>query len=232
MNSLPRSIPLILMVSLMGFAYNGKAQSTKAFKKLSSHEKCWVYFHPFKAKKAYKVSKEVNKTIDSILKVGNMGSHHAGNQLDAFKHAFWMWSLAEKIGYKSAKSLGKQHEKGNYEFHLQHKLEDNTTPDKVSCEMDLYNNNIGLELYQKHKKEKLSKKERIELVKQAVVTGKMRMIYQTRSGVYLDALGRAIPKEKYFGLWENSKCLVPSTSRFLMTDNKSNSLNLFQNNKQ
>ncbi len=205
------------------------AQVSKSFKKLSSYEKCWVYFHPFKAKRAYKISKEVNKTIDSILKVGDMENHHAGNQLDAFKHAFWMWSLAERIGYKSAKSLGEKHEKGNYEFHLQYKLEDRTTPDKVSCEMDLYNNSVGLELYQKYKHKKLSKQQHIAIVKEAVVIGKMRMIYQTTSGVYLDALGYKIPKEKYFGVWENPKCLVPSSSQFLMTDNQSKSLNLLQN---
>ncbi|NJB81433.1 DUF6973 domain-containing protein [Wenyingzhuangia aestuarii] len=226
-----KSTWVLLFVFLAGIS--GYSQSSKkAFKKLSSPEKCWVVFHPFKAKRAYRVTKEVEQVIDSIRQIGNMGTHHAGNQLDAFKHAFWMWSLAEEIGWRSAKSLGDQHEKGNYEFHKEHKLEDRTTPDKVSGEMDLYNNAVGIRLYKKYKKQKLTQQERIEKVKEAVLRGEMRMIYQTYSGKYLDATGRLIPKNEYYGVWENSKCLVPSTSIFLMADNKSKSLNLSQNIKK
>ncbi len=221
---------LMLMLCLSLACYSQK--SKKAYKKLSNSEKCWVIFHPFKAKKAYRVTQTVKKDIDSLMKVGDMGKHHAGNQLDAFKHAFWMWSLAEKIGLRAAKSLGEEHEKGNYEFHKEHKLEDRTTPDKVSGEMDLYNNAVGLKLYKKYKKLDLSKKERIEKVKEAVLNGEMRMIYQTYSGKYVDATGNIIPKKEYYGLWENKKCLVPSTSIFLMADNKSKSLNLLQNIQQ
>jgi len=218
---------LVFLTSLSGYGQSVK----KAYKKLSRSEKCWVFFHPLKAKRAYRVTKKVEKTIDSIKEVGDIGTHHAGNQLDAFKHAFWMWSLAEEIGWRSAKSLGDQHEKGNYEFFKEHKLEDRTTPDKVSGEMDLYNNAVGISLYKKYKKQHLSIKERIEKVKKSVLEGKMRMIYQTYSGKYLDARGRILPKNKYYGVWENSKCLVPSTSIFLMADNKSKSLNLLKTNK-
>lgn len=223
---------LLFLFMVLFIGQNSVAQSSKkAYKKLSSYEKCWVLTHPFKAKRAHRISKAVNKDIDSILKVGNMGNHHAGNQLDAFKHAYWMWSLAEEIGWRSARSLGKQHEKGNYEFHLEHKLEDRTTPDKVSSEMDLYNNAVGINLYKKYRKMKLSKQQRMKIVKDAVVRGKMKMIYQTLSGKYLDASGNVIAKNKYYGLWENDKCLVPSTSLFLMGDNKSKSLN-FHKTKQ
>ena len=158
---------------VLGILNNTYSQSYKRYKSLSSAEKCWVIFHPFKAKRAYRVSREVEQTTDSILNIGVMGNHHVGNQLDAFKHAFWMWSLAEEIGWRSARSLGKQHEKGNYEFYKEHKLEDGALPDKISSEMDLYNNNVGLALYKEHKKEDLSKGERIEIVRQAVIDGKM-----------------------------------------------------------
>lgn len=221
---------VLLFVFLTTLSSYGQSVK-KAYKKLSKSEKCWVIFHPFKAKRAYRVTKKVKKIIDSIKDVGEMGRHHAGNQLDAFKHAFWMWSLSEEIGWKSAKSLGNQHEKGNYEFFKEHKLEDRTTPDKVSGEMDLYNNAAGIRLYKKYKKQHLSVKERIEKVKEAVLKGEMRMIYQTYSGKYLDARGRIIAKNEYYGVWDNAKCLVPSTSNFLMADNKSKSLNLLKTNK-
>ncbi|NIJ44070.1 hypothetical protein FHR24_000509 [Wenyingzhuangia heitensis] len=222
----------VLLLALLFTTVASSQSSKKAFKKLSSAEKCWVIFHPFKAKRAYRVTKEVKQVVDSILHTQNMGNHHAGNQLDAFKHAFWMWSLAEEIGWRSAKSLGDQHEKGNYQFFKEHKLEDRTTPDKVSGDMDLHNNSIGIKLYKLYKKQHLSQKERIEKVKEAVLRGEMRMIYQTHSGKYLNANGYLIPKKEYYGVWDNAKCLVPSTSIFLMADNKSKSLNLPQNIKQ
>lgn len=221
---------LLLFMFLMTISGHGQSYK-KAYKKLSSQEKCWVLFHPFKAKKAYRITNKVKKVIDSIRKKGEMGTHHAGNQLDAFKHAFWMWSLSEEIGWKSAKSLGKSHEKGNYEFFKEHKLEDRTTPDEVSGEMDFYNNSIGIELYKKFKKQKLTQLERIEKVKEAVLKGKMKMIFQTDSGKYLDATGHIIPKNEYYGLWKNPKCLVPSTAIFLKADNKTKSLDLHKNFK-
>jgi len=205
--------------------------SVKAYKKLSSAEKCWVLFHPFKAKRAYKETKKVQQVVDSIKKTGDLGTHYIGNQLDAFKHAFWMWSLAEEIGCRSARSLGRQHERGNKQYYKAHKLEDTTTPDKVSGEMDLFNNAVGIALYKKHRKEGLTKFERIEKIREAVLQGEMRMIFQTYSGAFLDTTGEVIPKEKYYGVWENDKCLVPSTSVFLIADNKSKSLNLYKNRK-
>lgn len=217
---------LFLLFLAMGIVNTTYSQSLSGYKKLSSAEKCWVIFHPFKAKRAYRVSQEVEYTIDSILKIGVMGNHHVGNQLDAFKHAFWMWSLAEEIGWRSARSLGKQHEKGNYQFYKKHKLEDGVLPDKVSSEMDLHNNSVGLALYKKHKKEHLSKKERIDIVRQAVVEGKMKMIYQTKNRQYIDSTGQIIPKKEHYGLWENRKCLVPSRAEYLMVDNKTKYLNL------
>ena len=218
---------LVFLFFIGAYTFNTvNAQAAKGYKKLSSAEKCWVILHPFKAKRAYRVSKEVEQTIDSILNIGVMGNHHVGNQLDAFKHAFWMWSLAEEIGWRSARSLGKQHEKGNYEFYKKHKLEDGVLPDKISSEMDLYNNSVGLALYKEHKKEDLSKRERIEIVRQAVIDGKMKMIYQTKNRQYIDSLGQIIPKEEHYGLWENRKCLVPSRAEYLMVDNKSKYLNL------
>lgn len=211
--------PLLILFFLIGFVNPTNAQSyKKGFKKLSRAEKCWIVFHPFKANKAYKISKEVSRITDSILKTETLGLHHNGNQLDAFKHAFWMWSLADKIGYKSANSLGKQHEKGNYQFYKKHKLEDGVLPDKISSEMDLINNSVGLLYYKKYKNELISKNKKIELLKQAVLNGEMRMISQTIKREYIDKTGQIIPQEEYYGLWENKKCLVPTRAEYLMVD--------------
>ena len=219
-----------ILTLLIGFGIWNvtEAQTYEKFKKLSSPEKCWVIFHPFKAKRAKRVTDEVIATIDSISKADKI-VHKTGNQLDAFKHAFWMYSLAEEIGWRSAKSFGIQHEKGNYEFYQQHKLEDGELPDKVSGDMDLHNNAMGLELYKTHKKEHLSKKEIIKVVRRAVVEGKMKIIAQSSTGKYLDEKGNIIPKKAYYNLWKNPKVLITSKSTYLLGDNKSKSLNLSEN---
>lgn len=204
--------------------------NAQKFSQLSSAEKCWIVFHPFKAKKAKRVTVEVLATIDSISKAEGI-THKTGTQLDAFKHAFWMFSLAEEIGFKSANSFGKQHEKGNYEFYLEHRLEDGEMPDKVSGDMDLHNNSVGLALYKQHKNKHLSKKEKINVVRQAVMQGKMKIIAQTKDGEYLDKQGEIIPKENYFNLWENPKYLIPSNRSIMFGDNSLDSLNLQPQNK-
>lgn len=186
--------------------------SLKDFKKLSKAEKCWVITHVFKAKRALKVSKKVKQTVDSILKVGDLGKHYVGNDLDAFKHAYWMFCTANRVGFKAAKSLGKAHEKGNYQFYKKHKKEDGVLPDSISSQMDLHNNSIGLAYYKKNKKKQLSKKQQIALIKKAVLEGQMKIILQKEKGVYLDNNGRVLSKISYHNLWNNSKVLVPSNS--------------------
>ena len=200
----------------VGFVSSWAQSPTSAFKKLSSAEKCWVYFHVFKAQKAHRVSLEVSKTIDSIQITGSLGNHHVGNQLDAFKHAYWMWTLAEEIGCRAAKSLGKSHEKGSYQYYKKHELEDGVLPDEISSVMDSYNNKIGLELYKAHKG--VSKTQRIKLVKEAVFSGKLRMIYQNLNREYLDKDGNILPEKNYKGLWKNDKILIP-TKAFLFLPN-------------
>lgn len=208
------------MFFVLGLMSACSAQSYKtALKRLSSAERFWLYTHPFKAKRAYRVSKEINVVVDSIKKTRSLGGHHVGNQLDAFKHAYWVWSLAEEIGWRSALSLGKAHEKGNYEYYKENKKEDGVLPDKVSSEMDLHNNSMGITLYKKHKH--VSKKLRIAFVKQAVLEGKMKMIYQTKNRKYLDNKGNVIARERYYGLWENPKILVSSKTKYLLGENKS-----------
>ena len=123
----------------------------KKFKDLSSPEKCWVLTHPFKAKRALRISIEAQKTSDSIKKTNTLDQDGNGGQVDAFRHAYWMASLSKEIGKKSAKSLGKAHEKGNHKQFKKNELEDRIIPDEASSEMDLYNNLIGIELYTKNK---------------------------------------------------------------------------------
>lgn len=221
-------IPLLVALCTLGFLANSFAQSPKkAFKTLSEPEKTWVYFHILKAKKAYKISKEMSQITDSILKTKTLGTkREVGDQLDAFKHTLWMWNLATEIGCSSAESLGKAHEKGNYLMYKNHDLEDGKLPDKPSSDMDKANNALGIKLYKKHKKEKLSLTERIQIVITAVLEGKAKILYQTKKGFFLNKEGKILDSTQYVGLWENERHLVSSNTEHIIDDNQLKSLTL------
>ena len=136
-----------ILIILFFFSINSYSQTTyKSFFDLSTPEKCWVFFHPFKAKKALKISKETLSVTDSIKKVNVLDTDINGGLLDAFKHSFWMFRLGQEIGNKAALKLGEAHEKGNYQTYKKNKKEDNFVPDKPSTEMDLHNNAVGLRI--------------------------------------------------------------------------------------
>lgn len=182
--------------------------SKKAFCKLSGPEKCWVIFHPFKAKRAYKTSLEAVRVSDSIRQTDLLDGDSNGGQVDAFRHAYWMATLAQEIGRRSAKSLGKAHEKGNYKQFKKGKLEDGAVPDAQASAMDLHNNAMGIELYKKHKKG--TKKEYIALVLAKIRNGDLKILKKDRKGNYLDCNGQPVSPNDYKGIWESPKCLIPS----------------------
>ena len=180
----------------------------QSFSKLSKSERTWVVFHPFKAKKAYQISREALITTDSIAKENVIGKDINGGQLDAFKHSFWMARSAQSIGKMAALSLGKVHEKGNYESFKKRKLEDGLLPDKAASDMDLYNNIVGAALGKKYKKS--SKETIINHLLDSIHHGKLRMLKKDNAGNFLDCQGQIIPIDALKGKWENNKCLIPT----------------------
>lgn len=180
----------------------------KQFKKLSSPEKCWVIFHPFKAKKAFIVSKKVQQISDSIQKTNLLDKDGNGGQVDAFRHAFWMASLAKKIGKRSAKSLGKAHEKGNYKQFKKKQFEEGTVPDAIASEMDLFNNLVGLVVYEQNKK--VPEKTVMDCVIEKIKNAELKIIKKDSLGNFLRCDGTIISAIELLGKWENEKCLIPS----------------------
>ena len=178
------------------------------FKKLSSPKKWWVVFHPFKAKKSLFISKKTNRITDSIRKTKTLDGDKSGGQVDAFRHAFWMASLRLEIGRAAARSLGKAHEKENYQYFKDNKLEDGTVPDKVSMDMDLFNNEVGLSLVKRN--EKITTDSLVMRVVNAIKQGKMKIIKKNIKRKFLTCDGIAIKKASLKGKWVNKKCLVPS----------------------
>jgi hypothetical protein len=119
-----------------------------------------------------------------------------------------MARLRQEIGKRAAFSLGKSHEKENYLTYNKRKLENGVVPDKISSEMDLYNNNEGLKLISKGNK--VSEKGLIYRVVNAIKSSKFTIIKKDKKGNFLTCDGRIVLKEELKGKWENNKCLVAS----------------------
>ena len=203
---LKKLIYLLLVMTLSSCSSTMKS----SYGKLSSAEKTWVLFHPFKAKKAYRISNEALKVKDSIRLANVIGTDGNGGQLDAFKHAYWMARLTQTIGKGAAFRLGKAHERGNYQSFKKRQLEDGFLPDKPSTEMDLYNNQIGILIGQKSRL--IHKEVLVETVLVAVKDGEMRILLKDEQGQFLDCNKKRIPLDALKGKWDTNKCLVPSDS--------------------
>lgn len=186
----------------------GQESLMKKFSDLLFPLKWWVITHPFKAKEAMRISESARETAQSHLDDPDLDGDHAGGQIDAFRHVFWMSSLAQKIGERRARSLGEAYERANKIEHKKKLLEEGYLPDFVSSEMDLYNNEIGFQLAKE--KPDASKEDLIRLSKQTVLSGNAKIIKKNKRGQFLDSQGKVIPREDYFDKWFSPKTLVPS----------------------
>ena len=198
-----------MYICLLFLNFSSYAQSKSIdFLKLSTPEKYWVIFHPFKAKRAFDITKEVLKTTDSISKIDVLDNDINGGQLDAFKHSYWMARLSQTLGEKASLDLGKAHEKGNFRSFKKGQNEDGFLPDHPSSEMDLYNNEAGVKIAKKNPDQ--SKFEIILTVIDEVKVGSMKILKKDCVGNFLTCSGKIIPKDSLKGTWENKKCLVDS----------------------
>lgn len=200
-----------IFILIFSHNYLNSQSASKGFKKLSGPEKCWVVFHPFKAKRAYKISLQAQQTSDSIAKTNLLDKDKNGGQVDAFRHSYWMATLAQEIGKRSAKSLGKAHEKGNYKQFKKGKLEDGEIPDKPSSKMDLFNNNVGIQIYKNNKK--ASHEEYIALIVENILNGNLKIIKKDNLGNYQKCDGTSLQKKDLRGIWETPKCLINSNQK-------------------
>lgn len=166
--------------------------------------------HPFIAKKAFRITTHVRFVTDSIAQHGILKDGNGG-QLDAFRHAYWMASLAQKIPAHKAEKLGKAHEKGNYLGWKNGIEEDSMRADSIMCVMDLKNNATGIQLGKEFKADTSSSKKKLEeLVLKNVKSGKMVIVKKNSSGQPEDVSGRIIIAGNYKGKWYIPKVLVRS----------------------
>lgn len=205
---------LVISVFIWGVFINtslGQAE-IKSFKSLSSPEKWWVIWHPFKAKKAFNITQKTLQTVDSLKLQKTLGADLNGGTLDAFKHSFWMAVLSRDIGKKPALKLGIAHEKGNYHQFLKNHKEDNIIPDKPSSTMDTFNNQVGVKLGYNH--QNLKHQQLVTLIIEQVQNGHMVVLKKNPKGKFLDCNNEVIDLYQYHGQWDNPKCLAPSNYRY------------------
>ena len=179
-----------------------------SYAELSSPEKGWVVLHSLKAKRAFLISKEVEKVADSIADENIIGADNNGGHLDAFKHSFWIARLTQVIGKRAALSLGKAHEKGNYITYKKERLEDGWLPDKASSEMDLFNNSVGNSIGIHNKK--VSRSVLMQKVLDSLRSGKLRILKKDGQGNFIDCQQNSIPLDSLKNKWDTKKCLISS----------------------
>ncbi len=202
-------LEFLIIIFFSANLYGQRENAFNEFKKISRPEKRWSIFHLFVANKAWKLTEQVIKTTDSIIANNILDNDTNGGQVDAFRHAYWMALLSRNIRWRKAYRLGKAHEKGDYIEYKRNKRKKNIlTHDKISSEMDLWNNKIGIKIVKQNKK--LKAKEIQKLVLENIKSGKMKIIKKNKKGEFLDEQNNIINNESLKTKWKNNKCLVPS----------------------
>lgn len=162
--------------------------------------------HIFIAKNVYKISEETIIVTKSLLSDSTLDGDLAGGQLDAFRHAYWMALITYHYGVKTAMSLGKAHEKGNYQFYKKNKNEDGVLPDFESSQMDYLNNDVGIEIGKSIQVD--DKKMLIDMIISYIKEGKLYVIKKNIQGLYLDCNKNILPINQK--KWYSGKCIVSS----------------------
>lgn len=168
-------------------------------------------FHPFVAKKAYRMSVEA-RALSKEMENDSLLDHDAdGGQVDAFRHAYWMARLSQVMCSRKAMSLGKAHEKGNYLDFKKRLQGEEIFSDSIAGAMDLFNNRKGIEAAIKNKS--LSGEEIQKIIITGILNGEMKIILKDNQGRSLDCERRVLDMKKYAGHWNVPRCLVNSNAK-------------------
>lgn len=200
---------LILFFTLNLSLCSGQSK-WKLFWKQSPPERCWAITHPFVAMKAWRISVEVRKVSDSLVKAGFMDGDGNGGQLDAFRHSYWMARLCSVMKASKAYKLGKAHEKGNFLQYKKHQNEDGSLPDEAACSMDMWNNCMGIEIAKQYPQ--ITKDSLQLIVTQWILVGKMKIIKKNKAGISLNIENKPITNDTIPQPWQTERILVPSNS--------------------
>lgn len=184
----------------------------KRFLKMPFPEKWWVATHPFVAGKAWENAQKARAFTQQLKADPTLDQRESGGKLDAFRHALWMALCVQQMHRRKAYKLGRAHERRNWLDFKHKRLEEGSLPDSISSEMDMRNNQKGIEIGQQNPT--ASPEELSEIIKKAIAQGELWIVKADENGNFLDWNNQPIPREKYIGKWNNPKCLVPSDFRF------------------
>lgn len=195
----------MLCLGLMMWSMGVMGQSKwAAFKKEAPALRWWALTHPFVVGKAYEIAKYALYVTDSIAP--HLDNDHVGGKADAFRHTYWMALTAQAIGRRRALSLGKAHEKADYQNFQRGKLEDGEIQDAAASKMDLKNNNVGIAmgcLYPNADRRVMR-----DHVLKAIETEQLYYIWKDKRGHSLDSAGQVIREEDWRGVWDNGRVVV------------------------
>ena len=168
----------------------------------------WALKHPVAALRVKKITRQCDLIYASYKERGEPDQLENGGRLDAFRHTFYMAAYAQKINKRKLLQLGLAHEAGNYSDFLNAKLENGEIPDFFSCEMDLYNNELGIKTG--FENQELSLDSLAGIVLQTISEGRAVIMKRNKKAAYLKCNGEVLQLEHYRKVWRVPKCLVNS----------------------
>jgi hypothetical protein len=209
MYSFPASVLLPFHLTIIFILSSSTSFSqSPSFKKLSCPEKRWVFLHPFAAKKAFRITVE-SRAVSKQMETDSLLDHDPdGGQVDAFRHAYWMSRLAQEMCWRKVRRLGRAHERGNYLDFKKHRTGEEIFSDSIASAMDLFNNDVGLDVGRKNKSS--SKEEMKNQIIKKILAGEMKIILKDRNGNSLDCEKKIIDMKLYSGIWNIPRCLIKS----------------------
>jgi hypothetical protein len=180
----------------------------KGLRSLRWSQKVWVMKYPFVAFSGYRLTKRVLAVTAAVKADSILDGDANGGQVDAFRHSFWMASMAQRFAYKKVIALGLAHEKDDYRNYKRDLIEDGSPGDSLASLMDKYNNKTGADIG--HANRKCSEAELKALIISAIKDGKMTVLWKDEAGNYLTCEGLVLRIDDYKGRWYKPKCFKPS----------------------
>lgn len=173
---------------------------------ISKYEFRWAFWHPISAIKIKRNLPEAMLVYKSIKSQKRLDTLENGGKLDAFRHTYVMAYLCRYVKVKKLKKLGIAHEKGNKAQFYKMKLEFGERADSLACEMDLRNNELGVEIGKQSGNS--SKDELINIVITQIKEGKAWYLKRNINNTYVTCENEGINMKFYEGRWFVPKCLI------------------------
>ncbi len=199
-----KKINFLIFLIFALFSIKGYSQDyDKIIESLSFKDKFWVAKNINSVMTAKKVSEEVILTMDSLNKVNFLEGNTEGGLFDAFRHIYWMYNLAGRVGDKKAKRIGLIYEKYNKYLFDNYSYEGY---DEAGMQMDLYNNDLGISIADSN----FSKQEAIVFIKNLIFLGKAKVIKKNLKQESLSLKDEVIADSVWKKSWQNERVLIYS----------------------